>query len=285
MVWGVLERNINFLKAASARNRYRVTLEMIADFIMETQKSKLDAHLITGGQNGAGKSYYQLAQTKVFLKRRGLPLSFAEALKANSLRFFYVYDTRDRMIEALKECKNAVFMIDELKPFFDYKRSMTVDQTELYNMVEVARSHNNVFVGAARDYTKIDVNYRNAKAQLLIYLFDKVVDYTKLDEHGYYKTLFSYGSVFVGNPSLEYEDKFMFSTLRGYSMETTKYLAEKLPTWVGNIVVENVSKYGVTPEDISIYEREKESGIQRYEYKAKSKKRALTEDEEVEAYG
>ena len=264
MTWGVLERNINVLKAGSASNKYRITLDMIAKFIIETQKSRLDAHLIVGGQNGMGKSYLQLALAKTFLKFNNHPLDFRTAEMNDKLQFFFAQHKRENLRDAIKDKHNCVFVIDELRPFFDYKRSMTIEQTELYNMVEIGRSHGNVFVGASRDYTKLDINYRNAKAQILIYLIDKVVDYSKLDGEGCYQTLFTYGAVFCGNPALEHEDKFLFSTMRGYSLETTKYLAEKLPTWVGNIVVENVAKYGVTKDDLTLYEKEKEIGIKQY---------------------
>lgn len=283
MTWGVLERNINILKARSASNKYRITLDMIADFILETMKSRLDAHLIVGGQNGMGKSYLQLALAKVFLKRVNQPLDFTTAHHNGKLKFFFAQHKREDLRDAIKEKRQCVFLIDELRPFFDYKRSMTNEQTELYNMVEIGRSHGNIFVGASRDYTKLDINYRNAKAQILIYLIDKVVDYKKLDKDGCYKTKFTYGAVFVGNPALEHEDKFLFSNLRGYSLETTKYLAEKLPTWVGNIVVDDVGKYGVTDDDLMLYEREKEIGIASYSQEIKKKqKRDLYEVDDYE---
>ncbi len=281
MTWGVLERNINVLKAASAKNKFSLSMEDIANFIIESQKCKLDAHVIVGGQNGMGKSYLELALAKTFLNRIHQSASFAEAETAKKLQFFFSYHTRQDLVDAIKEKQHCVFVIDELKPFFDYKRSMSIEQTELYNTVEIARSHSNVFVGAARDYTKLDLNYRNAKAQLLIYLIDKVVDFKSFDSNGLYKTKFTYGACFVGNPSLEYEDKFMFSALRGYSMESTKYLAEKLPTWVGNIVCKDVSYYGVTPDDLALYEKEKEVGIKDYRFKRGREKKALKGEKAV----
>lgn len=275
MTWGVLERNINMLKAKSASNKYRITLDMIADFILETMKSRLDAHLLVGGQNGMGKSYLQLALAKVFLKRIGTSLDFKEAEANGNLQFFFAQHERETLRDAIRDKKRCVFLIDELRPFFDYKRSMTTEQTELYNMVEIGRSHGNIFVGASRDYTKLDINYRNAKAQILIYLIDKVVDYKKTDKDGCYKTKFTYGAVFVGNPALEHEDKFLFSNLRGYSMETTKYLSEKLPTWVGNIVVDDVGKYGVSANDLELYEMEKEIGVTTYRQGGKKKAKGV----------
>lgn len=280
MVWGVLERNINQLKAKSARNRYRLTLDDIAQFILDSQRSRLDAHILVGGQNGMGKSYLQLALAKTFLKHINLPLDFKEAEKNGKLQFFFSYHERKDLKAAIKEKKQCVMVIDELRPFFDYKRSMVTEQVDLYNTVEIARSHGNVFVGASRDYTKLDINYRNAKAQLLIYLIDKVVDYSKFDKEGCYETRFAYGAVFVGNPALEHEDKFLFSRLRGYSIETTKYLAEKLPTWVGNIVVENVGKYGVSASDIKLYETEKERGVSSYKFGKKSNVEEVDDDVE-----
>jgi len=280
MAWGALERNINFLRAASAKNGYRITLEMIADFIEETQRCKLDGHIIVGGQNGTGKSYLQLALAKVFLRRVGLHTEFDMAVEEGTLDFFFAYHKREDLARAIKNNYRCVFVIDELRPFFDYKRSITSAQTNLYNLVEVARARNHIYIGASRDYTKLDINYRNAKAQVLIYLFDKVIDPNKIGNDGFYLTKFTYGAVFVGNPALEYEDKFNFANLRGYSMETTKYLAEKLPTWVGNIVVENVGKYGISDEDLAVYEAKKEMGIRRYEGdKTAGRKRKTMRDE------
>lgn len=272
-MWGVLERNNNILKAKSAKNRFSVSLESIIEYAIEAQKSKMDAHILIGGQNGLGKSYLQLAMAKTFLRYTGQKEDFGIATQEKHLKFFFAQNTKKDLMEAIKEHQRAAFIIDELRPLFDYKRSMTIEQTALYNLVEVARSHGNIFIGASRDYTKLDINYRNAKAQILIYLIDKVLDTNKLDGNGFYPTKFSYGAVFVGNPALEYEDKFQFSQLRGYSIETTKYLAEKLHTWVGNIVVKHVKHYGITPNDLRVYEEEKEKGIKTYKYERITTKR------------
>jgi hypothetical protein len=272
MTWGTLEFNINLLKTSAAQNGYRITLDMIVDFILRAQKSKLDAHVLVGAQNGIGKSYLEMALAKCFLKKINQPPEFATAKANGKLSFFFSHNSREDLAESIKKNHLCVHVIDELRPFFDYKRSMTSKQTNLYNLVEIARSHGNVYIGASRDYMKLDNNYRNAKAQILIYLFDKVVDFNSVDKDGFYVTLFSYGAVFVGNPSLEHEDKFQFSNLRGYSIETTKYLCEKLPTWVGNIVVEHVSTYGVTTDDIAVYEAEKERGVHMFEQRAEEEK-------------
>lgn len=282
MVWGVLERNINYIKAASAKNKYRISPDMIVDFVLEAQRGHMDAHIIAGGQNGLGKSYLLLGVAKRFLQRMNYNADFATASKEGHLEFFFAHHSREQLKEAIKTRKGCVFVIDELRPFFDYKRSMTKVQTSLYNTVEIARSNSNVYIGASRDYTKLDINYRNAKAQMLLYLFDKVVDSQRLDADGFYTTKFTYGAVFAGNPSLEYEDKFMFSQLRGYSLETTKYLAEKLRTWIGNIVVENVEKYGVSPSDISFYNEQKEKGIQEFEKEYKQSRMTAKDEDDDE---
>jgi hypothetical protein len=185
----------------------------------------------------------------------------------------------------VKEYKDAVFVIDELRPFFDYKTHATAKQINLYNTLEIARSNRNVFIGASRNYQKLDNNYRNAKAQMLIYLFDKVLDFSKTDERGFYPTLFSYGMVFLANQIVEYEDKFLFSSLKNLDIKRTKFFAERLPTFAGTIIVKDVRKYGVTDEDLRKYEEEKEKGIMNYEVdlkKAKTKQEDEEEEEEEE---
>lgn len=263
-MYGILEKNNRDLKIAAMNNNYLITPEMLVTYLLNAQKAKMDAHLLVGGQNGLGKSILQLVLAKTVLRTMQQPESFRDANAKSKLKFFFAYNTREELMRAVQQCTRGVFVIDELRPFFDYKRSLTSAQTSLYNIVEIARSNCNVYIGASRDYTKLDKTYRNAKAQLLIYLIDKVVDFSTTGEDGFYKTKCSYGAVFVGNPSLEYEDKFMFSMLRGYSLETTKYLAEKLPTWVGNMIVSPMEKYGVTKDDLDFYESEKSKGIKKF---------------------
>lgn len=163
------------------------------------------------------------------------------------------------------ESQDRVFLIDELNAFFHYRTSMTKQQTLLLTAIERARANRNVFIGCVRDYEKLDINYRNGKAQLLIYLFDVVRDFETLqkmpDGNEFFAFRCSYGSVFVGNSSLEAEDKFFFHFLRGLPMANMKASAERLPSWVGNIIVFPYEKYGLKKKDIEAYEKMKRESL------------------------
>lgn len=253
---GIMERAYSKLRARTRQNGGIVDLDFIIDYIYELQEKKFDAHTIICGLQGVGKSTLMLILMRLMLKKMGLPPDFQEAEGINKLKFLYAYNTRAQFIKEITDKKLCVFGIDEIKTFFDHRRYAFSDQVNAYNMLEIARSHSNAYIGCTRELDKLLIDYRNAKCGLLIRLMDRVE---------YSGGLYVYGMVFVGNPAIEIEDKFMQEPLKmGLNFETTIGIAKRLPTFVGMLVAFDAKDYGVTDADIALYETEKERGIQEY---------------------
>lgn len=260
---GVLETAIwQFRKEAEHPNedegidRY-VTVDAISRFVYKMIIAKYDAHVLFVGNNGSGKSMAMLVQMRSLAKVMGLSLSFKENETNSKMKFVYAFHTREMFMRWIQENSKCIFGLDEIKTLFDYKRHQSKKQIDLYNTIEIARSHLNAYVGCTRDIDKVDNNYRNAKVQILIRIWDKV-----MDEQDPSKMLYAYGSVFVGNPAVEVEDKFMQWPLKSAnSIPMAMKIAENLPTFVGMIVIKDVHEYGLTDEDIQVYEAQKEMGI------------------------
>lgn len=256
---GIMERANESLFAQAQHSdgtRY-CTPKSIASFAKTLQLAKFDSHIIVCGQNGLGKSYVMLILAKEMLKMNGFGGDFAAGEQQKLLNFYYAYHKRNDLISGIQGNKDAVMCIDELRTFFDYKRSMTREQNNLYNIMEVARSHNLIYIGCTRDMEKLDINYRNGKASLLIRLWDRVGNADITD--------YVYGSVFVGNPTIEMADKFMQTAFRGTtSIREALYIAQKLPTYVGMFVAKDIHLYGISDQDLRVYEELKELGIQKY---------------------
>ncbi|VVB58316.1 Uncharacterised protein [Candidatus Anstonella stagnisolia] len=215
---------------------------------------KFDAHVVIGGRNGVGKSMLMLAIMREYMKKQGPAISFYEAEQNDKIHFLYTYHTRDEFSKLIRELRNCIFGIDELKVFFDHRRFNLGEQMNLYNTVELARSHTHFYVGCTRELDKILLDYRNAKCGILIRLLDRV------EEYGGYV----YGMVFIGNEVIEREDKFMQAALQSaYSFREVVAVGKQLHTFVGMIVIKDIHSYGITEEDLHLYDELKERGIQR----------------------
>jgi hypothetical protein len=284
---GIMEQAIEEFRNRAVRTTEsgfafrKVDFGSIADFGMELQRSGYDLHIGITGQNGMGKSFLMFPLAKAFLGRLGQDTSLLQANEKGRLEFVYAFHIRKYLKDLIKKRSSCLFCIDEAKPFFDYKRSFSPEQIDLYNTIETARSHKNIFLHCCRDYEKLDKNMRNGKLLLLIRIWDKKVDRTQL-KNGEYLTEYTFGHVYVGNPTVEMADKFMQDRLNSPSMNVNKFRSERLPTFVGTIKCENVAKYGVTDEEIRLYAENKEKGIQENsgEIKLATKKREKDKEEE-----
>lgn len=238
---GIIETLIATLQEKVYDNGGVVELTYIIDFIKGLQENEYDAHVIISGQNGQGKSMLMLDM----LKR----IDSTAIMEDNIV---YPFHSAKRLITLIKEKKESVIGIDELKKFFHYRESATMESIVLMNIIEYARSNRLAFVGCCNDIRRINSNYRNAKVQIVIWLIDRYTD-DKLGK--------SYGLVFVGNPALEEEDKFNMNRFQNiYTFEQIRLLAEGSPTFLGYLFVEDIGKV-VSPEEIALYRKNKEEGI------------------------
>ncbi len=257
---GILERIIGRFQNSVIENKGVVRIQNVVDFIRGLQHHEYDAHIVIQGQNGNGKSMLMLALLKSLDEN---------AIQENKI--VYAYDRTSRLIQMLRDFKQSAIGIDEGKKFFHYKQSMTLESIVLTNMIEYARENRNCFVVCTNDCRRLSNNYRNAKVQMVIWLLDRF-------EEGKVK---SYGLVFVGNPAVEEEDKFMLNAFGNlYSFESIRCVAERLPTFYGYIFLDDIRNI-VSEDEIRAYRLNKAAGIQKvsheYLHKLAAKEQALQE--------
>lgn len=238
---GILEGIIKNFEKSVIQNRGVVDIQHIAQFVRDLQARQYDAHLVIMGNNGQGKSMLMLALMKLLDEK-----------SIFNKQIVYAYDKTSRLIELLKNLNESVIGIDEGKKFFHYKQSMTTEQITLTNMIEYARENRNAFIVCANDIRRLNSNYRNAKVQMVVWLLDRFEG----------KKIKSYGLVFVGNPALEEDDKFLFNSFQNlYSFESIRLVAESLPTFYGYLFLDDIKKY-VSEDELLLYNNEKRKGIQ-----------------------
>lgn len=257
---GILERIIGRFQNGVIENGGTVRIQNVVEFIRGLQHHEYDAHIVVQGQNGNGKSMLMLALLKSLDEN---------AIKDNKI--VYAYDRTSRLIQMLRDFKKSAVGIDEGKKFFHYKQSMTLESIVLTNMIEYARENRNCFVVCTNDCRRLSNNYRNAKVQMVIWLLDRF-------EEGKTK---SYGLVFVGNPAIEEEDKFMLNAFGNlYSFESIRCVAERLPTFYGYIFLDDIKNI-VSEDEIKAYRQNKAAGIQKvsheYLHKLAAKEQAIQE--------
>ena len=234
---GFFEQSMQLLIDASYKQGGTLEVQDIADFIKFLREHEQDAHVPFMGQNGSGKSI----AAWIVNKRVG-----RFDLKKNMI---FPYHPVQHLIQQITQRQGTSFQIDELGNFFPYKLSMSYDQIALFNAIEVARSNRNSFIGCTRDILRINNNYRNGKAQLLIWILDR-------NDKG------SLAVVLLGNPLFETEDKFMVSLIRpSYSLNDITQQIEKLPTFIGYLFFDDYHKY-ITDEEMNEYKRLKAKGMQ-----------------------
>lgn len=248
---GIFEIAQQTLKTKANKQLGIVFIEDIAEYIQTLRKNKYDSHIIVQGQNGTGKSYFMLALMKELAKYIK-DSDFKSMIKKN---IFYAFNETEDLIKALLSSEDQIFGIDEAKKFLHYKQSMTKDQIFLINCFEYARSKRNTIVSCTNDVRRLNNNYRNSKAQILIWFLDRMPESET-------RKIVSYGLVFIGLPSLEEEDKFLIDDITGvYNTEGLRVIAETKPTMIGYFLFENINKY-LTDEEIEIYEELKKKGIE-----------------------
>jgi len=243
MTYGIYEYAIEKLRKLSYENYGIVKLEFISEYIRFLQKHKFDAHICIMGANGMGKSLLGLEITKLIdpqaiIKRR---LIFASTPIST-------------LIKKISEERESAIFIDEAKSFFNYKRSMTLEQVLLVNQIEYARDNKNAFVVCTNDIRRLNNNYRNSKVQVLFWIFDRFKKKVG--------NFIGYAGVFVANPSVEAEDKFEIDMMdKRYNTEGLRIIAENTSTFIGYHLIKDASLY-LTKEEIEIYENEKEKAKQ-----------------------
>jgi hypothetical protein len=233
---GVFERSTGYLIDCSKRQKGQLEVKDIGDFFKLLQEYELDAHGVVQGQNGYGKTIAALAINKSMGN-----FSFESGI-------LYAYNTHKDAIEMLTHRMKEHLMFDELSHLFPYKMSMSMEQISLFSAIEVSRSHRNTLVGCCRDVLRINNNYRNGKAQILVWMLDR-------DEKG------SFAAVLMGNPLFETEDKFMISNVTAtYQLSDLCQQIEQLPTFIGYVFFDHYTKY-ISEGEWRIYQKHKEQGI------------------------
>jgi hypothetical protein len=264
-VAGILEKAIyQFENRVISAGEGSVKLGFIVEFVHTLQEHEYDAHVAIMGQNGNGKSMLMLALMKLL-----------DPSSITDNKIVFAYDKTSRLISLLKTSKAGVIGIDEAKKFFHYKQSMTTEQIVLQNMIEYARANRNAVIACTNDVRRLNNNYRNSKVQIVVWLLDRYEN----------EDMKSYGLVFIGNPALEEDDKFMLNFVTGaQTFEQIRLIAEGLPTFYGYLFLDDIEKY-VSKEEIEFYRVNKNKGIEDMATKFMSRldKREDREDREDES--
>lgn len=216
----------------------------ITDMLKEFRDSELDAHPGVMGQNGLGKTM----ATFILAKYMG---------GVTMQDMVYPFNTHSELIEKIAKLKNHNIYVDELNVFFDYLGWNSKEQRALMNTIEVCRENCNIIFGCMRDYSRININYRNGKMNPLIWILDRVKANKEKGVEPY-----SYGVVLLGNPFIQIEDKFFLSQLPpSYDYRVMRTMIERLPSFIGYIRFDNIDKH-VDKDIIKTYRVFKEQGKQ-----------------------
>lgn len=227
-----------YLVQRSIDNNFRVEPKDLAEYANTLREGKFDSHIVFDGPNGVGKS------TAVHMTSKHMG-----GMELDNVVFPFM--THADFIDIITGGWDQNIWIDELGHFFPYKQSMSVEQTALFSAIEVARSHRNCFMSCCRDITRINNNYRNGKAAVVVKLLDREDKPASVE-----------GVVLLGNPFMEMEDKFFLSQLAPtYSYEVMRRQLEALPSFIGYIFFGDSSKV-LDKKLIAAYEKKKEEGIQ-----------------------
>lgn len=209
----------------------------LADYNLALRKHKFDSHTIFQGNNGMGKTMASFI-VKSFMGE----LDIARDV-------IYPQTPVDEVISRITKEKNVNFMFDELSHLFPYKRSMESSQIALFSAIEVARANKNAFLGCCRDLSTINNNYRNGKAQVLVWMLDREDDC-------------SLASVHLASPVSEIEDKFFIDHVQAtYNYNHLIRQVMRLPSFIGFMEFDDVTKY-VPQKTIDEYEAYKKAGIE-----------------------
>ena len=239
IMYGIYEYASERLRQLCYENFGVVKLNFIADYIKFLQKNKFDAHVCIMGANGMGKSLLGLELVKLIDPNAIMERKLVFASTPISV-----------LISKIANEKESAIFIDEAKSFFNYKRSMTLEQVLLVNQIEYARDNMNAFVVCTNDIRRLNNNYRNSKVQVLLWILDRF----KKAKGG----IIGYSAVFVSNPSVEAEDKFEIDMMdKRYNSEGLRIIAENTSSFIGYHLIKDISFY-LTKEELDIYYQEKE---------------------------
>lgn len=234
---GIYQNCMEDLIGRSLSNGGMLRPEDLAAFNIGLRNAKYDSHTIFMAQNGMGKTMAALIvksyMGKIDIRRDVI----------------YPQTSVPELVGRITKEKGVDFLLDELAHLFPYKRSNESSQIALFSAMEVARANRNAFLGCCRDVLRINNNYRNGKAQLLVWLLDR-------DEES------SYGSVHLGTPVFEMQDKFFISSVAAtYNYAQMTRQIERLPSFIGYIEFGNVRKR-ISASQLSEYEELKKEGIE-----------------------
>lgn len=225
-----------------------IELEDIKRTILKLRHYELDAHVIIEGFNGAGKSRFGLSLAKEL-----------EPTLFENNKIVYATTEPDALINKFVEERNTVLFIDELTPFFNYKASMTRAQVALFTAVELCRDRRIAIIGCCREVLRLNNNYRNGKAQILVMLLDRMENPNPVA---------SYALVFATASPREREDRFNLHLLNNCTTpEQIRAQAEWMDSFVGYIEIPNSNTF-LTDAELKAYQEGKEKGIKAQALKA-----------------
>jgi hypothetical protein len=240
---GVIESTFKRFQHKATESYGYIFPQYVVEFAQELQRHRLDAHILICGSNGSGKSMMAIGIAKLLNPK-------ADIINKNTL---YAFHKTSDFINKIEDLKGDVLIVDEITKFLNYREHADKKNQKLIQFIEIARANRVVFISCARDYRKVDLNYRHGKAQMII----QMIDFFASDK-GFGR---SYGAVFCSPPIVESAERFGLDYLTSaHSPSEMRAMCENLPSFQGFIFLDDIRNV-ITQQELDDYEARKQEGI------------------------
>lgn len=224
-----------------------VFMEDIAFYIHERQKRRLDAFIGIYGDNGLCKSTLGLMMLKVIKK-----LENKDFIIKDSENILYAHSGHKEFMQKVNTMRKECIMIDETGAIFSAKEHATVESRVSMYFLEVARERSNAMLFLSKDFFTTNYSLRNGKIGIAIWIWDRVENDGNVRAYAY---------VFLGSNIMQSDDKFDLERLKmARGFEEWRIVAESSSSFIGIMEIPDMYDY-LTKEEITIYEKKKDEGI------------------------
>jgi energy-coupling factor transporter ATP-binding protein EcfA2 len=224
-----------------------VVLKDISFYIHERQLRRLDSFVGIYGDNGLCKSTLALMLLKTIKQEEN-----KEFVIKDSENILYAHSGHKEFMQKINKFRKECIMIDETGAIFSAKEHATVESRVSMYFLEVARERSNAMIFCSKDFFTTNYSLRNGKIGIAIWIWDRV------EGNGNVK---AYAYVFLGSNIMQSEDKFDLEKLKqARGFEEWRIIAESSSSFIGIMEIPDMYDY-LTKEEIAIYEKKKDEGI------------------------